>query len=137
MFCIFKTKFELLKKIDMFGKEATLYIEGKAKKTSCFGTVLSIIYIALYLLLISYKLSRMINKKDFIFYDTFIYMDQPPSIKITNDNFYGGFALENAKTYDPLIDETIYYPKAYFKRASRNGENWHFKVKDLELESAK
>ena len=137
MFCVFKSKFELLKKIDMFGKEANLYIEGKEKKTSCFGTVLSIIYITLYLLLISYKLSRMINKKDVIFYDTFIYMDQPPSIKITKDNFYGGFALENPKTYDPLIDETIYYPKAYFKRAHRNGENWIFEVKDVELERCK
>ena len=57
MFCVFKTKFELLKKIDMFGKEPTLYIEGNSEKTSCFGTVLSIIYIVLYLLLMFYKLS--------------------------------------------------------------------------------
>ena len=55
-------------------------------------------------------------------------------MNITNENFYGGFALEDPNSYDPFIDETIYYPKAYFKIAKRDGENWDWKIKDIELE---
>ena len=34
-------------------------------------------------------------------------MEKPPSIRLSKDNFYGGFALEHPITYDPFIDESI------------------------------
>ena len=71
-----------------------------------------------------------INK--LVFYDSFEYYI--PSIKITPDNFYGGFGLEVPDTYDPFIDETIYYPKAYFKTGIRQGNKWNWTIKELELE---
>jgi hypothetical protein len=37
-------------------------------------------------------------------------------------------------TYDPFIDETIYYPKVYFKRAKRKEGKWNFEIKEIELE---
>ena len=46
------------------------------------------------------------------------------SIKITQDNFYIGFSLEDPETYDNFIDETIYYPKTYFKTGKRYGHRW-------------
>ena len=76
----------------------------------------------------------MQKKVDVIFYDTFIYEEKPPSINLSADNFYGGFGLESPDTYDPFIDETIYFPKAYFKSAIRNGSKWNWEVKELELE---
>ena len=79
----------------------------------------------------------MLRKIDVIFYDTFIYSAEPPSIKVTNENFYGGFALEDPITYDVFIDEGIYIPKAYFKRAERKGDKFDWQVKELELEPCK
>ena len=74
------------------------------------------------------------NKKDGTFYDTYAYTGQPPSIKLSNENFYGGFGLENPETYDTFIDESIYFPKAYFKKAERHGNIWEWSIKELELE---
>jgi hypothetical protein len=74
------------------------------------------------------------NRKDGTFYDTFAFTEQPPSIKLSNENFYGGFGLENPETYDTFIDETIYFPKAYFKKAERHGNIWEWSIKELELE---
>ena len=137
MLFICKNKFKYLEKVDMFGKEATLYYKGNEKKSSCFGTVFSLIFIILYVSFLIFKIKRMINKEDVLFYDTFTYMERPPSIKISKDNFYGGFSLENPITYDPFIDESIYYPKAYFKRAHRVGDKFIFDIKEVELERCK
>ena len=79
----------------------------------------------------------MVNKRDVTFYDTFHYNEKPPSINLNQDNFYGGFALENTMTYDPFIDETIYYPRAYFKKGKRNGDKWNWEIKEIELERCK
>ena len=76
----------------------------------------------------------MIEKSHGTFYVTYEYEKEPPSIKLSNENFYGGFALENPETYDEFIDETIYYPKAYYKRAEIHGKTWDWFVKEIELE---
>ena len=125
---------ETLKELDMFGKEARLYYNGDEKKSSNFGIIISLLYLIIYGVLLIYKLLKMIKKIDFSFYDSFAYIEDPPSIKITPDNFYGGFGLEVPETYDPFIDETIYYPKASFKTGIRHGNTWNWTIKEIELE---
>ena len=79
----------------------------------------------------------MLKRVDVTFYDTFTYAPEPPAVKITKENFYGGFALEHPITYDNFIDESIYIPKAYFKRAERQNNNFNWQIKELELEPCK
>ena len=134
MLCGGKLGCKCLKDLDIFGKNVDLFYKGKDKKNTYFGSILTIIYGIIYLAFLLYKLIRMLKKKDITFYDTFSYLDEPPIINITNENFYGGFALEDPNTYDPFIDETIYIPKAYFKIAKRNGSEWDWKIKEIELE---
>ena len=49
----------------------------------------------------------MVKKLDITFYETYAY-SEIPSIQLSPDNFYGGFAIGG------MIEETLYYPKAYF-----------------------
>ena len=139
MNCLCKVHCRLLNRldIDMFGKEPELYFERKSKKSTFIGKIFSIIFVIIYFAFFIYKLIRMLKKIDITFYDTFTYEETPPSIKITKENFYGGFALEDPMTYDVFIDEGIYIPKAYFKRAERQGETYDWQVKELELEPCK
>ena len=139
MNCLCKVHCRLLNRldIDMFGKEPELYFERKSKKSTFIGKIFSIIFVIIYFAFFIYKLIRMLKKVDITFYDTFTYEETPPSIKITKENFYGGFALEDPMTYDVFIDEGIYIPKAYFKRAERQGETYDWQVKELELEPCK
>jgi hypothetical protein len=127
----------IIKEIDMFGKEPELYYKGKSKKTSWIGRILTLLFIFLYIAIIIYKVVRMIRKSDVTFFDTIIYEDKPPSIQLSNEIFYGGFALEDPKTFDPYIDEGIYFPKAFFKRTERKGDNFDWDIKELELERCK
>ena len=128
---------KLLKELDMFGKKPMLYYKGKAKKTTLLGNILSFSFVFLYLSLFLYKLIRMIKKLDVSFYDTYTYQAEPPAINLSSNNFYGGFALEHPITYDVFIDEGIYYPKAYFKKAERKGKDFEWTITEIELEKCK
>ena len=121
----------------MFGKESELYYKRRPKKTSWIGRILSILFVTIYIDFLIYKIIRMLKKKDVTFYDRFTYVKEPSKVKITNENFYGGFALEDPETYDTFIDEDIYIPKAYFKRAEKKGDIFNWDVIELELERCK
>ena len=137
MKCICNVKCKYFKDIDMFGKEPQLYYKGEEKKTSWIGRIFTILFVAIYFAFFLYKVIRMVRKTDVTFYDTFTYLPEPSKIRITNENFYGGFALEDPNTYDVFIDEGVYIPKASFRRAERKGKNFEWDIIDLELERCK
>ena len=132
-----KNFFEKLKDIDIFGRDIALYYKGKEQTKTFFGSIFTILLLFIYLTFFVFKLIRMLKKTDVTFYDSEIVPEERPFIQLNNDNFYGGFALEDPNTYDPFIDETIYTVKAFFKRAERSGGKWNWQVKEIELEQCK
>jgi hypothetical protein len=76
----------------------------------------------------------MLRRVDVTFYDTFTYASSPPIVPITHENFYIAFALEDPNSYDPFINEGVYYPKASFKRAEMKGDQFDWQVVPLEVE---
>jgi len=129
-----RIRYDFIKNIDMYGRKLKLYYNGRSRKTSWIGTFFTLLYMSIFLIFFIYKLKRVMNKTDGTYYDTYTYSEQPPFLKLSNDNFYGGFGIEDPETYDSFIDETIYIPKAYFKRAERHGNDWEWTTKELELE---
>ena len=137
MKCICNIHCKYLKDIDMFGKEPEIYYKGESKKTSWIGRIFTILFVTSYFAFFIYKLIRMLKKMDVSFYDTYTYAAEPSKVKITNEKFYGGFALENPNNFEAFIDEGIYIPKATFTRIEIKEENIDFKRIDLELEPCK
>ena len=137
MKCLCNVRCRILKDIDMFGKEPELYYKSRPKKTSWMGRILSFLFVLVYFAFFLYKLIRMLKKVDVTFYDTFTYADKPPAVPLTHNNFYIAFALEDPITYNPFVDESVYYPKAYFKRAEMKGDDFEWKIVELEVERCK
>ena len=137
MKCLCDVKCRVMKDVDMFGKEPELYYKTRPKKTSWIGRILSFVFVLVYFAFFLYKFIRMLKKIDVTFYDTFSYSSTPPSVKITHNNFYIAFALEDPKTYNPFIDEGVYYPKAFFKRAEMKGDDFEWQIVELEVEQCK
>ena len=75
----------------------------------------------------------MLKKVDVSIYDTFAYIEKPPSINLNNNNFYVGFGLETPEKYNPFIDKTIYDAKAFFKEGKRNGGEWMWQTEEIEI----
>ena len=99
---------EFYSNLDLFGKKPELYFEGKPKKSSCIGLILTFIYIALYIAFLIYKLVIMIKREKVTFYDTYSH-EELPSIELTNEIFYGAFSLGG------MINEELYIPKVELK----------------------
>ena len=118
---------DFLADFDLFGKQPELYYKGKSKKSTTLGIVLTVIYIALYITFLLYKLIRMFKRIDVTFYDSYTFKGLP-SIKLTNNEFYGGFGMGG------IVDERMYYLKVeYVSKVKVNGE-WVVNTKELETE---
>ena len=128
---------KILDDIDLFGKEPELYFKGNSKRTSFVGKSFTILYIAIYIAFVIYKLIRMIKYKDVSFYQTTTFTGQTPSLHLTNKDFYGGFSLGNPYTLKTFIDERIYFPKVVFMEGHKVGNDWNFISKTVETEICK
>ena len=117
--------------MDLLGKEPDLYYKGKSKTNTIIGSIFSFIYMSLYLTYLIYKLVRMFERKDVIFYDTYAFDEEIPSINITNEEFCGAFTMGG------IIDETLYHVKAQYVSGIKKGEIWNYTYKDLEIETCK
>lgn len=118
---------DFLTDFDLFGKQPELYYKGKSKKASTLGIVLTVIYIALYITFLLYKLIRMFKRIDVTFYDSYTFKGLP-SIKLTNNEFYGGFGMGG------IVDERMYYINVtYVSKVKVNGE-WKETVRVMETE---
>jgi hypothetical protein len=121
----------------MFGKTPEFYIKGKAKKTTWIGRIFTIIFGGLYAGFFIYKLTQMIKRVDVTFYDTFAFKGETPSIKLSSDNFYGGFGIMSPLTEDTFVDESFYYAKATFWSGKKVNGKWDWKRQDIPLEKCK
>ena len=104
---------EFIRGIDFFGKTPELYIKSQPKQVTIIGRIFTYIFIAIYILIFCYKLYRMSIRVDITFYDSFSNTDEKPTIKITQENFTLVFAVFD-EFGEPFIEESIYYPQAYF-----------------------
>ena len=110
-----KLNCDFLQEIDLYGKVPELYFNGNPKKVSFIGLIFTIIFIIIYIAIFIYKLYRMFQRIDITFYDSYSDRGEIPSINVTNENFYIAFSIYDGSIGEPFIDETIYYPVAYFK----------------------
>ena len=102
MFC------EAIKRIDLYGKEPDFYYKHYTTKTTWTGRIFTFLYFGVYIAFFVYKIERMANRKDVIFYDTNSNRGETPSIYLNKELFYAAFAFDNPETNIPFMDEKIY-----------------------------
>jgi hypothetical protein len=115
---------QILKNLDLFGKEPDLYYKGNQKKTSWVGRILTLLYIIIYFAFFLYKIIRMINKVDVTFYETYAFTGEIPSAILNKEIFAGGIGLINPMTGENYLNKSIYDVRAVFKRGKRVQGVW-------------
>ena len=113
--------FQKLKNLfDIYGYSPYLFIGGYKRNGSFLGLLSTLLSIMIGWLISSYFLLEFLNKKKFTIITSETNPEGIDSIKLTKNTFYFSFYLQDPISYKPIIDESIYYPKVYYKIAKRN-----------------
>ena len=109
-----KCNLAFIKEIDFYGKQPEFYLKGRAKQATIIGRIFTLLYILLYITYFIYKLYRMFNRVDLAFFDSDSEGSKTLSMNLNKENFNFMFTFLNSSNGEPFLDETIYYPIAYF-----------------------
>ena len=108
--------------LDIYSRRISFFYRGKEKITSRFGFFLTLLYIVISISIFLYYFIRTISREDVTASDSTIFSDDIPSIKINDEIFNLAFGLEHPTKIARFIDETIYYPEAYYiENIKKNG----------------
>ena len=110
---------------DIYSKSIGLFYNDKERMGTIFGFTLTVIYLFASLSIFIYYTINTINKSDIKVHDSLLYQKQAPEINVNSSLFYFAFGVENFLTgYTRFIDETVYYPKAFYISKIKEGPNF-------------
>ena len=108
--------------LDIYSRRISFFYRGKEKVISRFGFFLTILYIVISITIFLYYFIKTISRIDVTASDATIFTDTVPQIKINPEIFNLAFGLGHPNNLSRFIDETIYYPKAYYiEKIKKNG----------------
>ena len=95
---------------DIYGRRISFFFNSKEKIGSLFGFILTVLYIILLIILFLYHTIKVLRRSQVKTHDSTVYTQDTPSIQINPNILYFSFGLEDPKSLNRYIDETIYYP---------------------------
>ena len=108
---------------DIYSKQIGFFYNNKDKIGTNFGFFLTIIYIFISCFIFIYYLVDTLKRKNLNVYDSTTYSQDIPIANINPNSLYFAFGLEDPKTSNRFIDETIYFAKLlFFEKEKINGE---------------
>ena len=120
---------------DIYARSPNFYFKKHDKIDTCFGTLLTLVYIIVSLTLFIYQSIITIQRKNFKVYDSTIYGQEMPFIDLNSNILYFAFGLEDPRTMSRFIDDSIYVPKIVFvDKAKINDELVTVYQQNLEFE---
>ena len=123
---------------DIFSKKIGFYFNDKEKIGTIFGLCLTSIYILISIILFILNMVFTIRRTNIKVYDFIEYSEDIPFAEINQSSIYFAFGVEDPKTSNRFIDETIYYPKILFiNRTKVNGQFETINKIELEYEVCK
>jgi len=123
---------------DMYARSPNFYFKNHDRINTCFGTLLTLVYIIVSLTLFIYHSIITIQRKNFKVHDSTIYGQEMPFIDLNSNILYFAFGLEDPLTMNLFIDDSIYIPKIVFvDKAKINDELVTVYQQNLEIEKCK
>ena len=99
---------------DIYSKRTSFFFNNQEKISSYFGFFLTLVYILASISLFIYQIVIAIRREELNVYDSTIYAQEMPSMTVNSDQLYFAFGLEDPKTSNRFIDDSIYIPKIVF-----------------------
>ena len=104
---------------DLYGFKPFFYINGNKYYSTLYGFIVTIFCLICFIVVCIYFLIDMFNRNNFTIVTSTINPEKPLSITFSNETFYLGLGIQDPITYDFILDESIYWVEAVYKKASR------------------
>jgi len=107
---------------DIYSNRISFFSNNRERIGSCFGLVLTIIYLIVSIILIVIYSLDAVKRTDMRIYDSTSFPSQTPSISIDSGMINFAFGLEDRISSNRFIDPSIYYPEIlYLERVKLPG----------------
>ena len=135
---MFVGSYNKIRDLDIFAKRLGLFYNGGEKVGSSFGLILTLIYILASIFILIFYTISIVKKEDVQVNDSIEYSSNIPYINLNNSNLlYLAFGVEKVGSASRFIDETIYYPKAFYyygEKSTSGGEFNTLEYRNLKIE---
>ena len=109
--------------LDIYARRIGFFYNNRERISSYSGLFLTFIYVVASIILFIYFMIITAQRKEIRVYDSSFIAKEMPIINLDKNNFYFAFGLENPKTLNRFVDESIYIPEVvYIDRAKINGK---------------
>ena len=99
---------------DIYSNRISFFSNNRERIGSCFGLVLTIIYLIVSIILIVIYSLDAVKRTDMRIYDSTSFPSQTPSISIDSGMINFAFGLEDRISSNRFIDPSIYYPEILY-----------------------
>jgi len=109
--------------LDIYARRIGFFYNNRERISSYSGLFLTFIYVVASIILFIHFMIITAQRKEIRVYDSSFIAQEMPIINLDKNNFYFAFGLENPKTLNRFVDESIYIPEVvYIDRAKINGK---------------
>ena len=109
--------------LDIYSRRIGFFYHNRERISSYCGLFLTFIYVVASIILFIYYMIMTAQRREIRVYDSSFIAQEMPVINLDKNYFYFAFGLENPKTLNRFVDESIYIPEVvYIDRAKINGK---------------
>ena len=109
--------------LDIYSRRIGFFYHNRETIRSYCGLFLTFIYVVASIILFIYYMIMTAQRREIRVYDSSFIAQEMPVINLDKNYFYFAFGLENPKTLNRFVDESIYIPEVvYIDRAKINGK---------------
>ena len=127
----------IINTFDIYGYRPHLFIGNHHRSGSSIGLILTILSMFFTIFISCYFISQLFDKKKVsVIYTIKGLNEKMIEIEVSKNTFYFTIELQDPYSYNAIMNEKIFYPKAYYKKAIRNNKSdlaFNWTIKELEI----
>ena len=127
----------IINTFDIYGYRPHLFIGNYHRSGSFIGLIITFLSMFFTILISCYFISQLFDKKKVSNIYTIKGLNEKMiEIEVSKNTFYFTIELQDPYSYNAIMNEKIFYPKAYYKKAIRNNKSdlaFNWTIKELEI----
>ena len=127
----------IINTFDIYGYRPHLFIGNFHRNGTFLGLILTFLSLIFMITISSYFIFQLFDtKKVSVIYTIKGLNDKMIELEVSKNTFYFTIEIQDPFSYNAIMNERIFYPKAYYKKAIRNNKNnstFNWTIKELEI----